>query len=139
MYHSLYHPSWLVANQAGKTPFLLTYGDLPVIPIDHLTAFMPTPLTQPQAVFAASQIAVDIPNIKRVPMNMLMQSMESANKGVMLFLRRRNLIPSAGSQKESLQNRLVVIVASSSVRKLFYSFICGNIWKQRIKNLVPNK
>ncbi|GIY42481.1 poly(A) RNA polymerase gld-2 homolog A [Caerostris darwini] len=104
MYHSLYHPSWLVANHAGKTPFLLTYGDLPVIPIDHLTAFMPTPLTQQQAVFAASQIAVDIPNIKRVPMNMLMHSMESANS-CMPFLRRRNFNPSLKDRqfsKESL-------------------------------------
>ncbi|GBL95681.1 Poly(A) RNA polymerase gld-2 A [Araneus ventricosus] len=91
MYHSLYHPSWLVANQAGKTPFLLTYGDVSFIPIDHLTAFMPTSLQQQQPIFA-SQIALDIPNVKRVSMNMLMHNMESANS-YMPFLRRRNFNP----------------------------------------------
>ncbi|GFY55794.1 poly(A) RNA polymerase gld-2 homolog A [Trichonephila inaurata madagascariensis] len=102
MYHNLYHPPWFVTNQAGKTPFLLTYGDLSLISIDHLTAFMPTPLQQ-HPVFATSQIALDIPNVKRVPMSMLMQSMESVNN-YMPFLRRRNFNPILDRQysKESL-------------------------------------
>lgn len=89
MYHSFYPASWFVTNQPGKTPFVFSYGDLSLISLDHLTAFMPASIQQ-QPVFAASQVAFDVPNMKRIPVNMLMQSMESVNS-YMPFLRGRNL------------------------------------------------
>ncbi|XP_015912539.2 poly(A) RNA polymerase GLD2 [Parasteatoda tepidariorum] len=90
MYHSLYPASWFITNQSQKTPLIFAYGDLPLISLDHVTALLPSFHQQP--IFATSQIAVDIPNnMKRIPVNMLMQSMESVNNNCMPFLRRRNL------------------------------------------------
>lgn len=87
MYHNAYSGSWFVSNQLPKTPFLFTYGDVPFFAVDHLTTFMPFPQ---QPVYTTSQIALDVPNMKRIPVNTLMQSVETLNNYLPL-LRRKNI------------------------------------------------
>lgn len=87
MYHNTYPASWFLSNQLPKTPFLFTYGDVPFFAVDHLTTFMPLPQ---QPLYTTSHIAVDVPNMKRIPVNALMQSVETLNNYLPL-LRRKNI------------------------------------------------
>lgn len=83
MYHNTYPGSWFISNQLPKTPFLFTYGEFPFFTVEHLAAFMPLA----QHPIYTSPIALDVPSMKRIPVNTLMQSVETLNN----CFRRKNI------------------------------------------------
>lgn len=111
MYHNTYPASWFFSNQLPKTPFLFTYGDVPFFTVDHLTAFMPLPQ---QPIYTTSQIALDVPNMKRIPVNALMQSVETLNNYLPL-LRRRNVSQALLNRQFSKESLTESIYGDSGV------------------------
>ncbi|XP_035229544.1 poly(A) RNA polymerase gld-2 homolog A-like [Stegodyphus dumicola] len=110
MYHSTYPASWFISNQL-KTPLLFTYGDFPFFTIDHLTAFMPS---AQQPLYTTQPFTLDLPHMKRIPVNILMQGMESMNS-CMPFTRRRNVNQTSLGRQFSKESLIESAYADSGV------------------------
>ncbi|XP_054710871.1 poly(A) RNA polymerase GLD2-like [Uloborus diversus] len=116
MFQSSYPASWFISSQLPKTPFLFTYSDFSLLSVDHLTAFMPLPQHHP--LFGTSQLAFDVPHMKRIPVNSLMQNVDTMNS-YLPFFRRRNVNQSSLDRqcsKESLTESLQTDSGVSSSR-----------------------
>lgn len=73
MYHSNYTTSFLPNGIQLKSPFILAYSDIPLFAVDHVTTVLP--YSQLPSVYP--HIAFDSMTMKRIPVNLLMQGIES--------------------------------------------------------------